>query len=61
MSNEHVNPYAVTLDQLESEAHVALEDQVTEVADAPNPGPVPVEELDRARLLGVVGDGRLRQ
>ena len=52
--------YDVPLADLERSAHVPVEDQVTEQAEPPAPMPIAEEELDRQRLLGITGAGRLR-
>jgi hypothetical protein len=46
--------------ELEKSAHVAQEDMVTEQGEPPSPSPLPEEELDRQRLLGITAAGRLR-
>lgn len=52
--------YAKSLEDLERGVHVPVEDQVTEQpVDGPHDAMEP-EELDRLRLLGVTGAGRLR-
>ena len=53
------NPYAVPLDDLERDAHVPVDEQVTAQPEPPATGPLEPEELDRLRLLGVTGAGRL--
>ena len=53
--------YDVPLSDLERSAHVPVEDQVTEQGEPPPPMPLAAEELDRQRLLGITGAGRLRQ
>lgn len=53
-------PYDVTLDELERQAHVPREDQVEEQDVDPPHEVVAAEELDRQRLLGITGAGRLR-
>ncbi len=52
--------YAVSLAELEATARVAAEDMVSEQAEPPNPDALAPEELDRLRLLGITGAGRLR-
>lgn len=52
--------YSTTLADLERAVHVPVDQQVTEQAEPPPPGPLSPEELDRQRLLGVTGVGRLR-
>jgi hypothetical protein len=52
--------YAVPVSELEKSAHVAQEDMVTEQGEPPAPSPLPEEELDRQRLLGITAAGRLR-
>lgn len=51
--------YRVPLDELDA-VHVPVEDQVTAAPQPPAEGPLAAEELDRQRLLGVTGAGRLR-
>jgi hypothetical protein len=51
--------YGGSLADLEAPAHVPLGEQVTEVAEAPAEAPISAEELDRQRLLGITGAGRL--
>jgi len=53
--------YSVTLAELEGSAHVPVDQQVSEQAEPPPPAPIAPEELDRQRLLGITGAGRLRQ
>lgn len=53
--------YSMTLADLERSAHVPADQQVTEQSEPPPPGPLPPEELDRQRLLGITGAGRLRR
>jgi hypothetical protein len=52
--------YEIGLDELEQSAHVPVSQQVTEQAEPPGEGPMSAEELDRQRLLGITGAGRLR-
>ncbi len=53
--------FRITWDELESVAHVAVEDQV-ELQDVSVSEPVvPPEELDRQKALGIVGDFHLRR
>jgi hypothetical protein len=54
------NPYAVPLAALERDAHVPVEDMVTEQAEAPAEPPVSAEDLATLRLLGITGAGVLR-
>ncbi len=54
------NPYAVALDALERESHVRVEDMVVEQPEPPAESPIPAEELDRLRLLGITSAGVLR-
>lgn len=56
---DHGNRYAVSLDELERTAHVPVEDQIESQPEPPAPGPLAPEELDRLRLLGITGAGRL--
>ena len=51
--------YAGSLADLEASAQVPLEQQVTAQAEAPAEAPISAEELDRQRLLGITGAGRL--
>lgn len=53
-------PYAVPIDALEKSAHVPLGEQVTEQGEPPPPPPIGTDEVDRQRLLGITGAGRLR-
>ena len=50
----------MTLAELEASAQVPLEQQTTTQAEAPPEPPLSTVEQDRQRLLGVVGNGRLR-
>jgi hypothetical protein len=59
MPNEPRSRYAGSLADLEASAHVPLEQQVTELAEAPAEAPISAEDLDRQRLLGITGAGRL--
>ena len=52
--------YGGSLADLESSAHVPLEQQVTELAEPPAEAPISAEEQDRQRLLGITGAGRLK-
>ena len=53
--------FRITWDELESVAHVAVEDQV-EMQDVSQSEPVVTpEELDRQKALGIVGDFHLRR
>ena len=52
--------YGGSLADLEASAHVPLEQQVTELAEPPAEAPISAEELDRQRLLGITGAGRLK-
>ena len=45
---------------LEGREHVPLEDHPTEQAEPPPPSALEPEELDRRRLLGITGAGRLK-
>ena len=56
----HKRDYAVTLAELEAGSRVAAEDMVTEQAEPPPPDALAPEELDRLRLLGITGAGRLK-
>ena len=51
--------YAIALDELERSVRVPLDSQVTEQGEPPPPGPLSPQELDRQRLLGISGAGRL--
>lgn len=53
--------YSVTLAKLERSAHIPVDQQTTEQAEPPAPDALSAEELDRQRLLGITGAGRLRQ
>lgn len=61
MSEPGKGKYSGTLADLERSVHVAADRQVTGQGEPPPPGPLPPEELDRQRLLGITGAGRLRQ
>jgi hypothetical protein len=52
--------YSVSLSELERDVHVPVDRQLSEVAEPPPPGPFSEEDVDRQRLLGVTGAGRLR-
>ncbi|MDT7573228.1 MAG: hypothetical protein QOE05_3402 [Actinomycetota bacterium] len=56
-----MSKYDVSIADLEKSAHVPVDEQVTEQAEPPPPGPLSPEELDRQRLLGISAAGRLRQ
>jgi hypothetical protein len=56
--DQRLRRFTTTLEALESSAHVPVELQSTEVAEAPGEPPVDRAELNRLRLLGIVGDGR---
>lgn len=58
--SSRARPYAVPLAELESSAHVPLDQQVQAQPEAPAEPPIAPEDLDRARLLGPTGAGRLR-
>lgn len=60
MSHAPSNKYAMTLDDLEKGVHVPLDEQVSEQAEPPPEAPISEQELDRLRLLGPTGAGRLR-
>ena len=51
--------YAMTLAELEATAHVPLDEQVEGQPEPPPEGPISAQELDRLRLLGITGAGRL--
>ena len=51
--------YAGSLADLEHSVHVAADAQVSEQAEAPAEAPISAAELDRQRLLGITGAGRL--
>jgi hypothetical protein len=55
-----MSKYEVSIGALEKSAHVPIDEQVTEQAEPPTTGPRSPEELDRQRLLGITGAGRLR-
>ena len=50
----------MTLAELERSAHVPVEEQVVEQETTPPHDAMAPEDLDRARLLGVTGAGRLK-
>lgn len=52
------NPYAVPLEALD--AHVRVEDMVTEQPEPPAELLIPAEDLARVRLLGITSAGVLR-
>ncbi len=54
------NRYSVSLSELERTVRVPVDEQVFERAEPPPPAPISAEELDRQRLLGITGAGRLR-
>jgi hypothetical protein len=60
MSRSEASRYDIPLEQLERSVHVPLDELVTEQGQPPAPGPMPQEELDRQRLLGITSAGRLR-
>ena len=51
--------YRVPMDELDA-VHVPRADQVESEPEPPGEGPLAAEELDRQRLLGITGAGRLR-
>lgn len=51
--------YRVPLDDLDA-VRVPVEQQVALEPEPPHEGPLAAEELDRQRLLGITGAGRLR-
>jgi hypothetical protein len=51
--------YDVPLEQLEK-VHVPMDELITEQGEPPPPLPIAQEELDRQRLLGITGAGRLK-
>jgi hypothetical protein len=59
MADQRSGRFSATWDQLESDVHVPVEDQVTIQAVSPPEPVLPPEELDRQKALGVVGDFRL--
>jgi hypothetical protein len=59
MPEEPPSRYAGSLADLEASAHVPLEQQMTEQSEPPAEAPISAEELDRQRLLGITGAGRL--
>jgi len=61
VSEPDMSKYAMTLEGLERSAHVPADLQTTAQGEPPPPGPISPEELDRQRLLGITGAGRLRQ
>jgi hypothetical protein len=56
--SEQRRDYRVSLADLERDAHVPLEDQVTEQAQAPAESPVSPDRLNRLRALSILHDGR---
>jgi hypothetical protein len=59
MPKEPRSRYGGSLADLEDSVHVPVEAQVSEQAEAPAEAPISAEELDRQRLLGITGAGRL--
>jgi hypothetical protein len=59
MPEEPPSRYAESLADLENSVHVPVEAQVSEQAEPPAEAPISAEELDRQRLLGITGAGRL--
>ena len=59
MPEEKLSRYGGSLADLEDSVHVPAEAQVSEQAEAPAEAPISAEELDRQRLLGITGAGRL--
>jgi hypothetical protein len=59
MPEEPRSRYAESLADLENSVHVPVEAQVSEQAEPPAEAPISAEELDRQRLLGITGAGRL--
>ena len=51
--------YAGSLADLENSVHVPADAQVSEQAEPPAEAPISAAELDRQRLLGITGAGRL--
>lgn len=49
------NKYAVSLEELESSAHVPVSEQVTEQAEPPHPDLLGEADRDRLALLRVAG------
>jgi len=52
------NRFATSLEALEAGVHVPVEEQTTEAAEAPPGAPVEPSELNRLRLMSILGDGR---
>jgi len=61
MSEPEKGDYSMTLADLEGSVRVPADQQVIELSEPPPPGPLSPKELDRQRLLGITGAGRLRQ
>ena len=59
MPEEPRSRYGGSLADLEDSVHVPVEAQVSEQAEPPAEAPISAEELDRQRLLGITGAGRL--
>ena len=59
MPEEPRSRFGGSLADLEDSVHVPVEAQVSEQAAAPAEAPFSAEELDRRRLLGITGAGRL--
>jgi hypothetical protein len=50
--------YQITLAELERDAHVPVEQQVTELAQEPGEGPVSPAKLNLLRAVSILHDGR---
>ena len=59
MPEQSRSRYAGSLADLENSVHVPVDAQVSEQAEAPADSPISAAELDRQRLLGITGAGRL--
>jgi hypothetical protein len=58
MGAEPERDYRVSLAELERDAHVPLENQVTGQAEAPAESPVSPDRLNRLRAISIAHDGR---
>lgn len=58
MARQQPSRFATSLEALEASAHIPVDQQTTDIGEAPNDPPVDRAELNRLKLLGIVGDGR---
>jgi hypothetical protein len=59
MPEQSRSRYGGSLADLENSVHVPADAQASEQAEAPAEAPISAAELDRQRLLGITGAGRL--